>query len=187
MLVKVIDTSLAGVKVIEPKVYCDDRGYFYESYQAARYQKALGLNKPFVQDNVSRSTKNVLRGLHHQIKNAQAKLISVSDGQVFDVAVDIREGSPTFGQWVGEFLSSENKKQIYIPEGFLHGFLVLSDYAEINYKCSDYYAPKDEICVRFDDKTIGIDWPEKKGLILSEKDKLGLSLMEYQKKELTCD
>lgn len=166
---KVVDTSIADVKIIEPKVFGDQRGFFLETYQQERYTDT-GINLPFVQDNHSRSAKGVLRGLHFQKKKPQGKLVRVVSGEVFDVAVDIRKSSPTFGKWEGVILSAENKRQFWVPPGLAHGFLVLSDYADFEYKCTDYYDPTDEGAVRWDDPNIGIDWPEGIEPELSEKD-----------------
>lgn len=161
-------TDIEGVFVIEPKVYGDERGYFMETYSEAEFEEA-GLNYKFVQDNQSSSRKGVLRGLHFQKTHPQAKLVRVLSGEVFDVAVDLRVGSPTYGKWVGELLSAENKKQLMIPRGFAHGFLVVSDTAEFAYKCDDFYHPEDEGGIMYD--SVGIDWPKIDGeLILSEKD-----------------
>ena len=174
---QIFETKIHGIKVIHPKVINDNRGYFFETFQKERYQKLLGINYEFVQDNYSRSFKNVLRGLHFQEKNAQGKLLRVVQGQVFDVAVDIRENSPTFGQWIGVILSAENNKQLWIPPGFAHGFLVLSDVADFEYKCTNYYDPYSERCLLWNDPTINISWPISNP-ILSDKDKLGKSLQE---------
>lgn len=164
------ETSLPGVLLITPATFADNRGYFYESFNESRYQTA-GFTKPFVQDNVSRSHKNVLRGLHYQVERPQAKLVSVIRGEVFDVAVDIRKGSPTFGKWVGQILNDTNHFQFYIPEGFAHGFCVLSDTADFIYKCTDYYHPQGDRGIRFDDPGIKIAWPmDIKQAILSPKD-----------------
>lgn len=161
-------TDIEGVSVIEPKVYGDERGYFMETYSEAEFEEA-GLSYKFVQDNQSSSRKGVLRGLHFQKAHPQAKLVRVLSGEVFDVAVDLRAGSPTYGKWVGELLSAENKKQLMIPRGFAHGFLVVSDTAEFAYKCDDFYHPEDEGGIMYD--SAGIDWPKIDGeLILSEKD-----------------
>lgn len=161
-------TDLEGVFVIEPKVYGDERGYFMETYSEAEFEEA-GLNYRFVQDNQSSSRKGVLRGLHFQKTHPQAKLVRVLSGEVFDVAVDLRAGSPTYGKWVGELLSAENKKQLMIPRGFAHGFLVVSEMAEFAYKCDDFYHPEDEGGIMYD--SAGVDWPKIDGeLILSEKD-----------------
>lgn len=161
-------TDIEGVFVVEPKVYGDERGYFMETYSEVEFREA-GLDYRFVQDNQSSSRKGVLRGLHFQKTHPQAKLVRVLSGEVFDVAVDLREGSSTFGRWVGELLSADNKKQLIIPRGFAHGFLVVSETAEFAYKCDDFYHPEDEGGIMYD--SAGIDWPEIDGeLILSEKD-----------------
>lgn len=163
-------TEIPGVLVIEPTVFGDSRGYFMETYQEGEFEKA-GIRGPFVQDNQSKSTRGVLRGLHFQREHTQAKLVRVVSGTVFDVAVDCRPHSASFGKWVGVTLSCENKKQLYVPQGFAHGFLVLSDEAEFTYKCTDYYDPASEGGIRWDDPDIGIQWPSVEGgLKLSEKD-----------------
>jgi dTDP-4-dehydrorhamnose 3,5-epimerase len=164
--------GIEGLKIITPAVYGDERGYFFESYQYEDY-KAAGIDDIFVQDNQSASKKGVLRGLHFQINHPQAKLVRVIKGEVFDVAVDLREGSETYGQWRGVLLSEENKKQFYVPRGFAHGFLVLSDYAEFCYKVTDFYHPGDEGGLLYSDPAIGVEWPIPEGmeLTLSEKDK----------------
>jgi dTDP-4-dehydrorhamnose 3,5-epimerase len=154
----VIETRLPGVLVLEPKVFRDDRGFFLETWNRARYE-AIGLPGAFIQDNVSFSRKGVLRGLHYQHPTAQGKLITVLKGEVYDVAVDIRRGSPTIGRWVGTVLSAGNMRQMFVPPGFAHGFLVLSDGALFSYKCTECYQPKDEGCVLWNDPAIGIDWP----------------------------
>lgn len=166
-----IKTSIKGIVVIEPTVFGDHRGYFMETYNQAEFD-AAGLNMTFVQDNESRSKKGVLRGLHFQKKNPQGKLVRVIEGEVFDVAVDLRKGSPTFGKWEGVVLSEENKKQFYIPEGFAHGFAVLSERATFVYKCTRLYDPTDEGGLAWDDPEIGIKWPVENGFkpLLSEKD-----------------
>ncbi len=163
---------IEGLKVITPAVFGDERGYFMETYHKEAYREA-GIGAEFVQDNQSASKKGVLRGLHFQIRYPQAKLVRVISGEVFDVAVDLRKGSPTYGQWHGEILSAENKKQFYIPEQFAHGFLVLSDLAEFTYKCTDFYHPNDEGGILWNDPEIGIEWPVPEGmeLIFSEKDR----------------
>lgn len=171
-------TSIEGVVIVDVKSYPDERGYFMETYKASDFAHG-GITTDFVQDNQSASTKGVLRGLHFQINHPQAKLVRVTRGCVFDVAVDLRKGSPTFGQWEGVVLSEENKRQFFVPRGFAHGFLVLSDYAEFCYKCDDVYHPGDEGGLAFDDPEIGIEWPPLEGhatfdpslLVLSEKDK----------------
>lgn len=173
-------TSLAipDVFVLQPTVFGDERGFFYESFNQRVFENAIGRSVHFVQDNHSRSAKNVLRGLHYQIKQPQGKLVRVISGEIFDVAVDIRQSSPTFGQWVGEILSSENTKQLWVPEGFAHGFLVLSDTAEVLYKTTDYWAPEHEHSIAWDDLEIGIHWPFEGTPQRSAKDKLGASLRE---------
>lgn len=177
-------TKLEGMYIIESKVFGDERGYFTETYNKELFSEA-GLNITFVQDNESKSSKGVLRGLHFQKKHSQGKLVRVTRGEVFDVAVDLRIGSPTYGQWVGVILSEQNKKQFYIPKGFAHGFLVLSDEAVFNYKCTDLYAPEYEGGVMWDDSNINIKWPldriEK--IILSEKDKIHPNLKDLNLKE----
>lgn len=167
---KVIDTEIPDVKIIEPKVFGDDRGFFYESFNQQAFNQAIGRDVNFVQDNHSRSSKGVLRGLHYQIKQPQGKLVRVVVGEVFDVAVDIRKNSSTFGKWVGVNLSSKNKNQLWVPEGFAHGFLVVSEYAEFLYKTTDYYSPENERSIRWDDANLNIDWPSSEGVVLSEKD-----------------
>ena len=177
---KIIDTIIADVKIIEPSVYTDKRGFFLETYKKTRYQQLLNINFDFVQDNYSRSTKGVLRGLHFQKKNPQGKLVRVVNGTVFDVAVDIRPKSMTFGKWVGVFLSSKKKNQLWIPPGLAHGFCVLSDTADFEYKCTDYYYPEHEGCLLWDDVTVGIKWPIDTPL-LSPKDRDGVSLLKLLK------
>ena len=163
-------TEIPGVVVIEPQVFGDDRGYFMETYQKDQFAEA-GIDKEFVQDNQSRSTRGVLRGLHFQKNHTQGKLVRVTKGEVYDVAVDCRPHSATFGKWVGVTLSEENKKMFYIPEGFAHGFLVLSDEAVFTYKVDNVYAPQSEASIRFDDEAIGIEWPvATEQLLLSDKD-----------------
>lgn len=172
----VIQTKLEGVLVLEPRVFRDERGFFLESWNRNRFTEAVGREVEFVQDNHSRSAKGVLRGLHFQTDPmAQGKLITVMSGGIFDVAVDLRPGSATRGQWVGEFLSGESRKLIWIPEGFAHGFLVLSDFADVMYKATNYYSPPHERCIRWDDPTLRVDWPLV-GLktIVSSKDEAGL-------------
>jgi len=174
-------TKLAIPEVIlfEPKVFGDERGFFFESFNADHFKKATGLDIEFLQDNHSRSTKNVLRGLHYQLNpKAQGKLVRVIEGAVFDVAVDIRADSPTFGRWVGEVLSAENKRQLWIPAGFAHGFLTLTDTAEFLYKTTNYYAPECEGCIAWDDPEIGIQWPEGFEPLLSKKDQEGRLLKD---------
>jgi dTDP-4-dehydrorhamnose 3,5-epimerase len=164
----VVQTKLPGVLLIEPKVFGDHRGFFLETYNARRYREA-GIETPFVQDNHSRSIRGTLRGLHFQITKPQAKLLWVVSGEIFDVAVDVRPGSATFGKWFGATLSAENKKQIFVPSGFAHGFAVISDIAEVYYKCSDFYDPKDEGGIVWNDPQLAIDWPLREPL-LSQKD-----------------
>lgn len=166
---KVIASSLPGVCVVEPDVFGDHRGFFMESYQKQRYMDN-GIDTIFVQDNISFSVRNTLRGLHYQYPRGQAKLVQVLQGEIFDVAVDIRKGSPTWGQWYGVTLSSDNKRQMFIPDGYAHGFCVTSETALFAYKCSDYYLPEDEGGVRWDDPHIGIQWPVVSP-ILSDRDK----------------
>ena len=174
---KVVETRLKGVLLLEPRVFEDQRGYFFESWNEARYQEA-GISADFVQDNVSFSRRGVLRGLHFQAPpHAQAKLVSVLQGAVFDVAVDIRTDSPTFGQWVSAELSSDNLRQLYIPEGFAHGFVVTSDAALFSYKCTDFYVPESERSLRWDDPEIAIQWPISTPL-LSPKDAEALRLQD---------
>jgi dTDP-4-dehydrorhamnose 3,5-epimerase len=165
--------ALPDVILFEPSVFGDDRGFFFESFNQAKFEEGVGRRVAFVQDNHSRSVQRVLRGLHYQIRQPQGKLVRVVAGAVFDVAVDIRRSSPTFGRWVGEVLSAENKRQLWMPEGFAHGFVVLSDTAECLYKATDYYAPQHERCIIWDDPTIGIKWPIDGTPILSGKDRQG--------------
>lgn len=172
---KVTELALPGVFVIEPRVFGDDRGFFYESFNHARFEKAIGTQVSFVQDNHSRSARHVLRGLHYQIQQPQGKLVRVVQGEVFDVAVDLRRDSPTFGRWVGEILSEQNKRQLWVPEGFAHGFFVLSESADFLYKTTNYYAPEHERCIIWNDPEVGIDWPTNGQPLLSDKDALGLS------------
>ena len=176
----VIATSIPDVLILEPKVFGDERGFFYESFNAQAFTDATGLQREFVQDNHSRSARGVLRGLHYQVQQAQGKLVRVCSGEVLDVAVDIRRGSSTFGQWVGVRLSAENKRQLWVPEGFAHGFVVLSEYAEFLYKTTDYYAPAHERCIRWDDPELAIDWQFDGIPQLSPKDLAGLSLSEAE-------
>jgi len=176
-----IKTNIPDVILFEPKVFGDDRGFFFESFNAKVFEEAVGKRYEFVQDNHSKSAKNVLRGLHYQIEQAQGKLVRVSQGEVFDVAVDLRVASATFGQWVGVLLSAENKRQVWIPPGFAHGFLVLSDTAEFLYKTTDFYAPKFECSLKWDDSTIGIKWPLQGAPLLSAKDASGLPFADAKK------
>lgn len=176
----VIPTAIPEVLIIEPKVFGDDRGFFYESFNALAFAQQTGIQTQFVQDNHSRSAQNVLRGLHYQIQQPQGKLVRVVVGEVFDVAVDLRKTSPSFGQWVGCLLSAENKRQFWVPEGFAHGFLVLSDFADFLYKTTNYYAPDHERSLLWNDPEIGIDWPLIGQPILSGKDQAGKSLGEAE-------
>lgn len=176
----VVTTDLPGVLIIEPKVFGDERGFFYESFNAKAFEEATGLNTPFVQDNHSRSQKGVLRGLHYQLQNTQGKLVRVTAGEVLDVAVDIRRSSPHFGKWVAVRLSAANNRQLWIPEGFAHGFVVLSDNAEFLYKTTDYYNPSAERCIRWDDPDLAIDWQLDAAPQLSAKDKVGVLLKDAE-------
>lgn len=171
-----IPLSIPDVILFEPKVFGDERGFFFESFNQRQFETMVGKTVHFVQDNHSRSAQNVLRGLHYQIQYPQGKLVRVVQGEVFDVAVDIRQSSPTFGQWVSQILSAENKKQLWIPAGFAHGFVTISPYAEFLYKTTDYWMPAFERCIRWDDPKIGIDWPMTATPLVSEKDKLGTEL-----------
>ncbi|KZK65190.1 dTDP-4-dehydrorhamnose 3,5-epimerase [Shewanella baltica] len=176
---KIIDTNIPDVKIIVPTVFGDERGFFMETWNQKKFEE-LVTGKPitFVQDNHSKSKKGILRGLHYQTLNTQGKLVRVVSGEVFDVAVDMRKKSPTFGQWVGEFLSAENKRQLWIPEGFAHGFYVTSDEAEFVYKCTDFYNPQAELSIKWDDLDIGIRWPITMTPQLSNKDKNAIKLIE---------
>jgi len=166
----VIPTTLPGVLILEPKVFGDDRGFFYESYNERRFAELTGAQTAFVQDNHSKSARGVLRGLHYQIRQTQGKLVRVVAGEVFDVAVDLRRASATFGRWTGVVLSAENRRQLWVPAGFAHGFVVTSESAEFLYKTTDYWAPEHERAVRWDDPAIGIDWPLAGAPVLSAKD-----------------
>jgi len=177
MIMRVSATKIPDVKLIEPDVFGDERGFFIETWQRKKFAEA-GIDYDFVQDNHSRSVQGTLRGLHYQIQQPQGKLVRVLMGEVYDVAVDIRRDSPTFGQWVGEYLSAENKRMLWIPPGFAHGFYVTSDMADFLYKCTDYYSPEHERCIRWDDSQLIIDWPLKGEPIVSEKDRQGLSFTE---------
>ncbi|WP_439509867.1 dTDP-4-dehydrorhamnose 3,5-epimerase [Marinimicrobium koreense] len=169
---QVVDTNIPDVKILEPRVFGDERGFFMETFRESWFRENIA-DVTFVQDNHSKSRWGILRGLHYQEQQPQGKLVRVVSGEVFDVAVDIRQGSPTYGQWVGHYLSAENKRQMWVPEGFAHGFLVTSESAEFVYKCTNYYHPESERSIRWDDPTLGIDWPvDRVGeVILSEKDR----------------
>jgi len=168
---KVIDTKIPDVKIIEPNVFGDDRGFFMETWNQKEFEeKVTGKKTIFVQDNHSKSKKGILRGLHYQTENTQGKLVRVISGEVFDVAVDVRKNSPTLGQWVGVYLSSENKRQLWVPEGFAHGFYVTSESAEFVYKCTDYYNPESEVSIAWNDPNLAIEWPVIDAPILSLKD-----------------
>lgn len=175
---RVIPTAIAEVLILEPEVFGDARGFFFESFNQRTFVEATGVAVNFVQDNHSKSAKNVLRGLHYQTQQTQGKLLRVIAGEVFDVAVDLRRQSPTFGQWVGAVLSASNHRQMWVPAGFAHGFLTLQDNTEFLYKTTDYYAPQYECCIQWDDPTIGIQWPLNAPPILSAKDQSGLLLQE---------
>ncbi|MDN3611220.1 dTDP-4-dehydrorhamnose 3,5-epimerase [Vibrio ostreicida] len=178
---KVIDTNIAEVKIIEPTLFGDERGFFMETWQQKKFDELFaGKSTVFVQDNHSKSKKGILRGLHYQSENTQGKLVRVISGEVYDVAVDIRRGSATYGHWVGEYLSDKNKRQLWIPEGFAHGFFVTSEEAEFVYKCTDYYNPNSEVSIAWDDPSLNISWPLELNMIptLSVKDRNGLSLDE---------
>ncbi|KGA35460.1 dTDP-4-dehydrorhamnose 3,5-epimerase [Pectobacterium brasiliense] len=168
----IIDTKITDLKIIEPAVFGDERGFFFESFNKKKFEEAIGYSVDFVQDNHSKSSQGVLRGLHYQLApHAQGKLVRCVEGEVFDVAVDIRKSSPTFGQWVGVYLSAENKRQFWIPAGFAHGFVTLSKTAEFLYKTTNYYAPQSDRGILWNDETISIEWPMSVDPILSEKDK----------------
>ncbi|MEN4917341.1 dTDP-4-dehydrorhamnose 3,5-epimerase [Achromobacter spanius] len=175
---KIIPTAIPEVLLIEPRVFGDDRGFFFESFNSRLFNEAVGREVNFVQDNHSRSVQGVLRGLHYQIVQPQGKLVRAVIGAVFDVAVDMRKGSPTFGKWVGEVLSAENKRMLWVPEGFAHGFQVLSETADFLYKTTDFYAPQHERCVIWNDSTLAIDWPADVTPRLSQKDEQGLTFHE---------
>ena len=177
---KVTPTAIADVLIIEPRVFGDARGFFYESFNQQAFDKATGLTLNFVQDNHSRSAKGVLRGLHYQVQQPQGKLVRVTRGAVFDVAVDIRKSSPSFGKWVGVELSEDNHRQLWVPPGLAHGFLVLSETADFLYKTTDYYAPEYERCIAWNDPAIGIDWPIEVSPSLSAKDQGGLPLSQVE-------
>ena len=174
---KATESGIKGVYTIEPDVYKDDRGFFMETFHIERYRKLLGMNLDFVQDNISRSSRNVLRGMHFQRNYPQGKIVKASRGEILDVIVDLRKDSPTYGTWESFKLSEQNKLQVWIPPGFAHGFLVMSDSADFEYKCTEYYHPEDEHCLMWNDPEVKIDWPTNDP-ILSEKDKKGLSLKD---------
>lgn len=172
----VIETDIPDVKIIEPTVFGDERGFFMETWNQKKFEDLVtGKPTQFVQDNHSKSKKGILRGLHYQTENTQGKLVRVVAGEVFDVAVDIRKGSPTFGKWVGVYLSAENKRQLWVPEGFAHGFYVTSDEAEFVYKCTDYYNPNAEASIKWNDAILNIEWPLIGRVMLSDKDNNGIS------------
>ena len=173
-----IKTELPGVIILEPRVFGDQRGFFFESFNARRFAEATGLQREFVQDNHSRSAKGVLRGLHYQVQQAQGKLVRVTAGEVYDVVVDLRRSSPTFGCWNGVYLSAENKRQLWVPEGFAHGFVVLSEFAEFLYKTTNYYDPSSERSIRWDDPALGIDWQLDEAPKLSAKDQAAALLKD---------
>lgn len=176
---KVIDTDIPDVKIIEPAVFGDERGFFMETWQQKKFEELVtGRPTEFVQDNHSKSKKGILRGLHYQTENTQGKLVRVVSGEVFDVAVDIRSDSPTFGQWVGVYLSAENKRQLWVPEGFAHGFYVTSEEAEFVYKCTDYYNPNSEVAIKWDDEYLGIKWPLSDIPKLSSKDRAAIDFFD---------
>lgn len=180
MTLQVTPTAIPDMLVIEPKVFGDDRGFFFESFNARAFAEATGIECDFVQDNHSKSSRNVLRGLHYQVQQTQGKLVRVTQGEVWDVGVDLRKSSPTFGQWAGLILSAENKKQAWIPEGFAHGFLVLSETAEFLYKTTDYYAPQHERTLLWNDPTLGITWPIRGEPKLAAKDTAGALWIEAE-------
>lgn len=177
---RITPTAIADVLIIEPKVFGDARGFFYESFNQKAFDEATGTSHQFVQDNHSRSGKGVLRGLHYQVQQPQGKLVRAVRGSVFDVAVDIRKSSATFGKWVGVELSEDNQRQLWVPPGFAHGFLVLSDMADFLYKTTDYYAPEHECCIAWNDADIGIDWPLASAPSLSAKDSQGVALAQAE-------
>ena len=177
---QIVETGIPGLLVIEPKVWGDARGFFFESYNQRRFEELTGVRKTFVQDNHSRSARNVLRGLHYQIRQPQGKLVRVVAGEVYDVAVDIRRGSPTFGKWFGLHMSADNKKMLWIPEGFAHGFVVLSEHAEFLYKTTDYWAPEHERCIRWNDPELAIDWQISGEPVLSARDQAGMPFRDAE-------
>ena len=175
-----VKTSLQDVLILEPKVFADTRGFFFESFNARRFAELTGVTTPFVQDNHSRSQKGVLRGLHYQIRQPQGKLVRVVAGEVYDVAVDLRRSSPDFGKWTGVTLSAENKRIVWIPAGFAHGFVVLSDSAEFLYKTTDYWAPEHERCIRWNDSSLAITWPVSGDVLVSAKDAQGVAFADAE-------
>ena len=175
-----VKTSLQDVLIFEPKVFGDTRGFFFESFNARRFAELTGITTPFVQDNHSCSQKGVLRGLHYQIRQPQGKLVRVVAGDVYDVAVDLRRSSPDFGKWTGVTLSAENKRIVWIPAGFAHGFVVLSDSAEFLYKTTDYWAPEHERCIRWNDSSLAIDWPVSGNVLVSAKDAQGVAFADAE-------
>ena len=177
---KATPCAIPDVVLFEPRVFEDARGFFFESHNQRQFEITIGRQVNFVQDNHSRSSRNVLRGLHYQVKQPQGKLVRVIAGEAFDVAVDLRKSSPTFGKWVGEILSAQNKKQLWVPEGFAHGFVVLSEHAEFIYKTTDYWAPEHERCIVWNDATLGIDWHINGQPILSAKDAQGVAFNEAE-------
>ncbi len=183
MSIKLQETSIPDVLLVEPRVFSDSRGFFLETFHGKKYAEQ-GIERSFIQDNFSHSSRGILRGLHYQLKYPQAKLIYVVTGEIFDVAVDIRRGSPTFGKWTGAYLSAKNKSQIFIPEGFAHGFYVISAEADVIYKCSEYYVPGDEYGVIWSDAEIGIEWPLEETPVLSDKDEKFPRLNDMPKEHL---
>lgn len=181
---KATHLEIPDVVLIEPEIFGDERGFFFESFNHRKFESAIGRTVQFVQDNHSRSVRDVLRGLHYQVQQQQGKLVRVVHGEVFDVAVDIRRNSPTCGQWVGAYLSAENKRQLWVPEGFAHGFLVLSATAEFLYKTTDYYSPEHERCIRWDDPQLSIEWPLQGQPCLSSKDQRGAAFEQAELMEL---
>ncbi|MDO8344631.1 MAG: dTDP-4-dehydrorhamnose 3,5-epimerase [Cellvibrio sp.] len=176
----IVSTKIPDVLIMEPKLFGDERGFFYESFNQQQFDAAVGRRVEFVQDNHSRSAQGVLRGLHYQVHQPQGKLVRVVVGKVFDVAVDIRKNSPSFGQWVGAELSAENKRQLWVPEGFAHGFVVLSECAEFLYKTTDYYAPQNERCIAWDDPDLAINWKIDFAPQMSAKDRFGVRLIDAE-------
>ena len=176
----IIRCEIPDVLILEPKVFGDDRGFFFESFNERTFAEKTGVSAHFVQDNHSRSARNVLRGLHYQIRQPQGKLVRVTAGEIYDVAVDLRRSSPTFGKWTAAVLSAANRKMCWVPAGFAHGFLVVSDHAEVQYKTTDYWAPQHERCIIWNDRDLAIPWPVKGEPILSQKDRTGLPLKEAE-------